>query len=299
MCNNSNCQHDDLNDDLGDIFADMDLDPSRPRDTSSLPPIPAVPAQPLFVEPCRACRGSGRFYSYTGRLVGNCFKCKGTGKQSFKTAPDTRAKNRESAQNAKDRKASAGVAEFSEKHTEEFAWIIVKAGTFNFATEMLNALNKFGHLTERQLATVTRLMLQDKERDAARTAAKAEAEAKAVAVDITPIMKAMETAMANDIKRPLLRAGDFKFAYKPGVIYVRNRSGDIYYGKIVEGRFFQSRDCTAEDQAKIVEVASDPMQAAIAYGRREGACAICGRTLTNHESIDRGIGPICAENFGW
>lgn len=295
MCLNSNCKHDDLNDDLDDLFADM----GREAAPVAREPLPAIPAQPLFVEPCRACRGSGRFYSYTGRLVGNCFKCKGTGKQTFKTSAETRVKNRESAQNAKDRKASDAVATFSQTHPDEFAWIMAKAATFNFATEMLNALGKFGHLTERQLATTTRLMLQDRERDAQRVAAKAEAEAKAVAVDITPIIKAMETAMAHDIKRPLLRAGDFKFAYKPGVIYVRDRSGDVYYGKIVDGRFFQSRECTAEDQAKIIEVASDPMQAAIAYGRREGACAICGRTLTNHESIDRGIGPICAENFGW
>jgi hypothetical protein len=134
--------------------------------------------------------------------------------------------------------------------SEEFAWIIAKAGKFNFATEMLDSLNKYGSLTERQLATVTRLMLQDRERDAQRATAKAEAEANAVEVDITPIMKAMETAMANDIKRPLLRAGEFKFAYKPGVIYVRNRSGDVYYGKIVDGRFFASRDCTADMQAR-------------------------------------------------
>lgn len=28
-------------------------------------------------------------------------------------------------------------------------------------------------------------------------------------------------------------------------------------------------------------------------------CGVCGRTLTNHKSIDRGIGPICAGRMGW
>lgn len=291
MCNYSNCQHDDLNDSLDGLFADM----GREAAPVAREPLPAIPAKPLYEQPCRSCRGTGRFYSYTGRLVGNCFKCKGTGKQAFKTAPEVRERSQQNVADAKARK----VAAFSEAHTEEFAWIIAKSGTFNFATEMLTALNKYGSLTERQLATVTRLMLQDRERDAQREAAKVKAEANAVAVDISPIMKAMETAMANDIKRPLLRAGEFKFAYKGGVIYVRDRSGDVYYGKIVEGRFFASRDCTADMQTQIIEVASDPMQAAIAYGRRTGSCAICGRELTNHESIDRGIGPICAENWGW
>jgi hypothetical protein len=298
MCNLSNCNHDRKDDDLDDGLDGLFSDMGREAAPVAREPLPAVPAKPLYEQRCFKCNGTGRFTrGYT--FSGPCFACKGTGKQMFKTSPAARAASRESAQNAKDRKARESVEAFMAAHPKEWAWMMARGGKFDFALKMLQAVAQYGDLSERQLATVTRLMLQDEERDAARTAAKAEAEAKAVAVDITPIMKAMETAMANDIKRPLLRAGDFKFAYKPGVIYVRNRSGDIYYGKIVDGRFFQSRDCTAEDQAKIVEVASDPMQAAIAYGRREGACAICGRTLTNHESIDRGIGPICAENFGW
>jgi hypothetical protein len=43
---------------------------------------------------------------------------------------------------------------------------------------------------------------------------------------------------------------------------------------------------------------ADPLAASIAYGRRTGQCSICGRLLENAESIERGIGPICAGNFG-
>lgn len=31
-----------------------------------------------------------------------------------------------------------------------------------------------------------------------------------------------------------------------------------------------------------------------AWGRRTGTCGVCGALLTNPESIERGIGPICA-----
>lgn len=295
MCNNSNCQHNDLDDGLDGLWEDFGREPIA----EAREPMPAVPAKPLYEQPCRSCRGTGRFYSYTGRLVGNCFKCKGTGKQAFKTAPEVRERNRQNAADVKARKATESIESFKAAHGDEFAWIIDRAPRFNFAAEMLTALGKYGHLTERQLATVTRLMLQDRERDAQRAAAKAEAEANAVEVDITPIIRSMEKAFANDIKRPLIRLAEFKFAYRDGTIYVRNRSGDVYYGKIVDGRLFTSRDCTAEDKATIVRVAANPEEEAIAYGRREGACAICGRTLTNHESIDRGIGPICANKFGW
>ena len=36
---------------------------------------------------------------------------------------------------------------------------------------------------------------------------------------------------------------------------------------------------------------------AAAYGRKTGRCMICGRELTKQESIDAGIGPICASGF--
>jgi uncharacterized CHY-type Zn-finger protein len=89
-----------------------------------------------------------------------------------------------------------------------------------------------------------------------------------------------------------------------GSIYVKSIEKDDmgerqYYGKITDGRFFRAFKCTDEDKKRIIEAASDPEAAAIAYGRREGKCSVCSRTLTNHESIDRGIGPICAERFGW
>ncbi|ALH46151.1 hypothetical protein SEA_SQUID_47 [Mycobacterium phage Squid] len=35
------------------------------------------------------------------------------------------------------------------------------------------------------------------------------------------------------------------------------------------------------------------------YGHEIGECGVCGRTLTNDESRERGIGPICAEKMGW
>lgn len=35
------------------------------------------------------------------------------------------------------------------------------------------------------------------------------------------------------------------------------------------------------------------------YGREIGRCGHCGRTLTDNESIERGIGPVCAGKMGW
>jgi hypothetical protein len=52
-------------------------------------------------------------------------------------------------------------------------------------------------------------------------------------------------------------------------------------------------------KAIIMGAASDPLSAAIRYGKVSGSCSCCGKELTVKESIDRGIGPICAKKFNW
>lgn len=44
--------------------------------------------------------------------------------------------------------------------------------------------------------------------------------------------------------------------------------------------------------------AGKPLPAGYAV-QHNGKCCCCGRTLTTPESIDAGIGPICAEKHGW
>lgn len=46
------------------------------------------------------------------------------------------------------------------------------------------------------------------------------------------------------------------------------------------------------------KIAEDPKAAMIRFGREIGSCAHCGRTLTDEESRERGIGPVCARKVG-
>lgn len=59
----------------------------------------------------------------------------------------------------------------------------------------------------------------------------------------------------------------------------------------------KARDSRNAILAKIQ--ADGPREASMRYGREIGHCGICGRTLTDNESIARGIGPVCAQKFGW
>jgi hypothetical protein len=47
----------------------------------------------------------------------------------------------------------------------------------------------------------------------------------------------------------------------------------------------------------LVKIMQDPLSATMLYGRMIGVCGICGRTLTDPESIEQGIGPICIKQF--
>lgn len=318
MCNAANCEH-YLDDDLGDIFASAPVKRaltddaakailaagSQGHETSRFPK-KTMAGPKVFIEDCKACNGSGRFYSYTGRLVGNCFKCEGRGKVEYKTSPESRDAGK-AARDAK--KAEEGrllmeqVAQWAIDNPIEFAWInAATARGFDFAGSMLTALAKYGRLTDNQLAAVRRLVIKDEERDAARKAAIADAP-QIDAAALAKIHASFAKARENLIQRPKMRLDTFLFSLavggkNDGAIYVKHleetdyEGQKRYMGKIVGDQFFGFK-CSPEETARIVAAASDPENAAIAYGQRVGKCSICGLKLTKEESIQRTIGPIC------
>lgn len=122
-------------------------------------------------------------------------------------------------------------------------------------------------------------------------------------INVEPIEAAFRSARSNGIMRPRLRLADFTFSLAPahgknaGSIYVKRQ--DQYLGKVTASVFIPTGNVDADTKAAIISVASDPHNAAKVFGKRTGSCSCCGRELTNKESIDLGIGPICREKFGW
>jgi hypothetical protein len=179
----------------------------------------------------------------------------------------------------------------------EIKWIIGNAGTNDFARSLDQQLQRSGNLTENQVAAVTRILARQSAAPVA-TAAVA-----AVGAGVEAMQTAFATATGNGLKRPKMRLGDFVLKLAPatgrnaGAIYVT--AADEYLGKIADGQFTASRDCDATKQAEIIALCANPVESAIAYGKRTGICACCGRELTDPESIERGIGPICAAKYGF
>ncbi len=52
-----------------------------------------------------------------------------------------------------------------------------------------------------------------------------------------------------------------------------------------------------EQALKAIE--ADPTKAMLDYGKQTVHCGHCGRKLSNKQSRERGIGPICAGKMGW
>jgi hypothetical protein len=173
------------------------------------------PPPPIPEGACHKCAGSRVFTSHTGRVVGECFSCKGTG-------------------------MAAPVA------------------------------------------------------------------SEAVAVEAGQLLEAFERASAAGLRRPRLHFGEYVVSLappggkNPGALYVKGAGAEgVYLGKVVGGRLLASRDCTPEVRDALAQLMSDPAEAVRAYGQRSGSCAICNRQLTERASVERGIGPICAERFGF
>lgn len=197
-------------------------------------------------------------------------------------------------------------SEWAAEHPDEAAWILASAKSgFSFAMDLKAAVKKYGGLTENQAAAVRRLIQQAKEREQRRAAMNASREA-APAITVARIEEAFGVAKESGIKVPKLRLDAFTFKPAPatganaGAIYVTEaQRGGAYLGKVLGGKFLRSQVCSDEAEKAIVAAASDPHAAAIAYGQRTGTCSACGMPLSNAESIELGIGPICRERFGW
>lgn len=191
---------------------------------------------------------------------------------------------------------SPRVVAWAEQNPAAYEWIVNNADTNTFAGSLHQSLHKWGRLTDRQLLAVMGAIAR-----ATIAATKAE---NAPTVSVEPIEVAFAKASAAGVARPKLRLGEFVFSpapltgKNPNAIYVKHSDGN-YLGKIAGSRLFTVAAVSPEVEGEIVAVAADPLNAAIAYGKRYGKCAVCARTLTDPESIDRGVGAICAANYGW
>jgi len=246
---------------------------------------------------CDRCRGTGTWSpGFMSSFVGPCRKCKGSG--LLKTDPAALARRRASDAARK----VAAVVEWTEAHAAELQWMNACAARFDFAASMLQAVTKYGSLTDGQLAAVRRCMQRDAERAAVRAARPADA---VVAGEgFARMLAAFAAAKVSGLKHPKFRVAELAFSLagansqNAGCLYVKDAAG-TYLGKVTAaGGFFKSSDCDATKADTVRSVCADPLAAAVMHGKQTGSCSCCGRELENAESVALGIGPICREKWG-
>lgn len=249
--------------------------------------------------PCSKCRGSGKFIGYTGRIVGDCRQCRGTGKQ--KTDPELAQRKRQAKAEALKLERAAMKDRWATANPEAWQWIEANKATFSFASSLAKALDQWGSLTDGQLKGVFKCIEAGKRRQQER--AGRQPDALMQGAGFTKMLEAFDTAKRSLLNFPSLRIGAYKFSLacqhsvNANCIYVKR--GQLYVGKITkDGKFFASRDASEEDIAKIKEIGADPFEALVAHGKQTGYCGCCGRLLENPESVRLGIGPICRGKWG-
>lgn len=277
-------------------FSDMESDidfgeptPARPVSESGKQRFAtAVAAETGYKEPCSKCNGSGIWRG--GWTSGRCFACQGAGFKMFKTSSEQRSKARgraaeKRAQELRDEAAALiqRTAEWKAANPAEWGWIERNAGSFNFAQSMWNALSSYGHLTEGQIGAVRRCLEGE---------AKNNQKDRAAGVQVHNLHRVMQ-------RHAKFYAGDVTISRRNSdqLCWIKHKSSEKVVGKIDSGvltLWNRPGIDKAAIEAMMIEFDGAPLQTAMKYGKLAGRCCSCGRDLTNDDSIEAGIGPICA-----
>ena len=254
---------------------------------------------------CDSCNGTGLWNGGRLNSHGNakCNTCHGTGVTVH--SPADRKKQRASRAKTKANKAQAA-REANRAHGDGFLlrWLDSIHEWNNFANSLIEQHAAGKAWSDKQVESCRNMYKRMEEKKAAKAEAAAVREAAAPSIDLQPIRDMFDLVVSKGFKRPKYRAEGFIISLAPahgvnaGALYVKSEA-DCYMGKLVGTKFHGSRDAEGTDvQGALEVIAADPLGAAVRYGNATGTCACCGRALTNHASIERGIGPVCADRWG-
>lgn len=129
-------------------------------------------------------------------------------------------------------------------------------------------------------------------------------------IDLTELINAMTSARKKGRKWPVVRTmmpglPDLRFTLSgpnskfPGTVNICSGDKLSWYGRIfTNGKVHLNSVVDPLIVAVLVLAQGNFEDFCRSYGCITGQCCFCGRTLTRHESIVAGYGPICAERYG-
>lgn len=180
---------------------------------------------------------------------------------------------------------------------------LLKGSSKDFAQSLVSQYQTKGRLSDKQIACIPKLLDQ-----ATKAASPKEDSPSSQLQNFAKVIQIFDTAREKGYKKKIiLRLGDKDYKVRlseapdygvnKGMVYVK--VNDEYRGKITrEGKWIFTGSADETLQQKLNEFSQSPAETARKYGFKTNTCCVCGKILTNPESIKAGIGPICAENFG-
>jgi len=259
--------------------------------------------RPTF--PCQSCAGTGK---YKGVRVHQpeerCFSCGGRG--HFYTSPFERQKKRDAAHNRK----AMEILKLQQAFDAQYPGVIAMAREFGkkseFMRDLVEQYGKGKFLSDKQVEAIRKFAARRAEFEEQRAV---EREKPTTEVDLSPIHAMFDSARKAGLKRLAYRAEGLiikpasSVGANAGALYVKLDKGDTelgddaYLGKIVGTKFIGKSYVKPHHVENLHKIAHDPVEAAKAYGKLVGRCSCCGRALTDPQSIELGIGPVCAERW--
>jgi hypothetical protein len=272
---------------MSDLLGDLEDD-----DLDAVPVKASAPME-VHTEICGKCRGTGRYLHHSS-LGSVCFACNGAGKFTYKTSKVQREKAKAQRTARKEKAKQDSLDAFKIDHPSAHAWIIAKMDSFSFAMSMFEAIKKWGSLTPGQLGAIDRCMAKDAERT-------------------VETAKQVKAGFAYPRIAQLFRGKLAKLDFGDVCLSLKNDQSVIWVlyqgaccGAVDPGtggtkffaKYLDNREVLDTCKERMLAVEADPLKAAIEYGRLSGRCCVCSRLLTNEESIEAGIGPICSSRLG-
>jgi len=253
--------------------------------------------------PCVRCSGTGKYSGFrVNQPASECFSCGGKGwhKRSWADRQATKAKREATmACNLADRQA-----ELTDSHGDLITALRGMVSWNSFAASLVEQFNMRGKLSEKQLESAQRMV--------AKTQAKQEERLQANTHNVgnvSRIVKMFDDALAAGKNRRALKFAKFDGDTLVAALKLtpaRAPRRDLWV--TVDGEFAGGIDANGRFKAKfgspawlpetLAQLAANPEKETRMYGRKTGECCCCGRQLTDPKSVEAGIGPICALNWG-
>jgi len=281
---------------MNEFLADLPEDTNWTAEGEFRPPtkVSSGPHAKVQQFSCQACHGTGVFRGV--RIHQDRHECFAYGgKGYFLTSEADRRKARLQRTQGKAKKLAELRAAFDAENPGISAFLDSNWKWSVFAGELLAKLNQYGSLSEKQVGAIRSMQAKIEAKRAEKAVA---VKAGGREVDLGAIRSMFERATANGYKKPVYRAAGLVLSRapdsgkNPGAIYVKEVGGE-YLGKLL-GTAYTGRPAPGLD-----EIAADPKGAAVRYGQQSGTCSCCGRELSDPASIALGIGPICADKWGF